>query len=39
MTRKTPNETQRAYWQIHRRFEGGKDPEALVRALIQAHRR
>lgn len=25
-------------WQISRRFDGSKDAEALVRALIQAHR-
>ena len=25
-------------WQITRHFDGGKDPEALLRALIQAHK-
>ena len=25
-------------WQVARHFDGGKDPEALLRALIQAHK-
>lgn len=25
-------------WQITRHFDGSKDPEALLRALIQAHK-
>lgn len=25
-------------WQVTRHFDGGKDPEALLRALIQAHK-
>lgn len=29
----------RERWQIIRRFEGTRDPEELLRALIQAHRR
>ena len=24
-------------WRVSRRVEGGRDPEALLRALIQAH--
>ena len=35
--RNTPGE--RAAWRISRRFDGARDPEALVRALIQAHKR
>ena len=30
---------ERALWRISRRFDGARDPEALVRALIKAHRK
>ena len=26
-------------WQVSRRFDGTRNPEALLRALIQAHKR
>lgn len=29
----------RESWQVIRRFDGARDPEELLRALIQAHRR
>lgn len=29
----------REKWQVTRRFDGERDPEELLRALIQAHRR
>ena len=30
---------ERASWRISRRFDGARDPESLVRALIKAHRK
>ena len=38
MTAKKPS-GKREVWQVTRRFEGARDPEELLRALIQAHRR
>ncbi len=29
----------RESWQVTRRFNGARDPEELLRALIQAHQR
>ena len=31
--------TERDRWRISRQFQGDRDPEALLRALIQAHLR
>ena len=37
MDTKVPRHAARAAWQIIRHFDGGKDPVALLRALILAH--
>lgn len=39
MTKQAVQEKQQGHWQVRRQFEGDRDPQALVRDLIQAHRR
>lgn len=39
MTKEAHQRKQLEDWKVRRQFEGDRDPEALVRALIQAHRR
>lgn len=39
MTKTDVVQMQQGHWQVRRQFEGDRDPETLVRALIQAHRR
>lgn len=33
-----PTQGKQAAWRVSRRFEGNRGPEALLRALIQAHK-
>ena len=37
MTKTDVVQMQQGHWQVRRQFEGDRDPETLVRALIQAH--
>ena len=39
MTQTAIQNKQQGHWQVRHQFEGARDPEALMRALIQAHRR
>lgn len=39
MTQTAVQDKQQGHWQVRRQFEGDRDPEELMRALIQAHRR
>lgn len=39
MSKAVPEQQRQDRWRVSRRFEGDRDPEALVRALLEAHRR